>query len=156
MGEPAPTGVIETVVLSAEDCLELLERTRFGRLAVVIGEGAPVIRPVNYAFDRATRSIVIRTAPGSKLVGLLASARAAFEIDEVDVETHSGWSVIVAGVCEEVTSPAAIERLERLGLEPWAPGEKAHWITIHTGSVSGRRTMFPTPAAEPAGGAPGD
>jgi nitroimidazol reductase NimA-like FMN-containing flavoprotein (pyridoxamine 5'-phosphate oxidase superfamily) len=139
MSGATPAGEIETAVLSVEDCLELLERGSVGRLAVVIGEGPPVIRPVNYAFDRATRSIVIRTAAGSKLVGLLVSARAAFEIDEVNVEARSGWSVIVTGVCEEVTSPAAIERLQRLGLEPWAPGERAHWITLHAGSVSGRR-----------------
>jgi nitroimidazol reductase NimA-like FMN-containing flavoprotein (pyridoxamine 5'-phosphate oxidase superfamily) len=137
---------IETSVLSVEECLELLERRRVGRLAVVIGEGVPVIRPVNYAFDRPTRSVVIRTAAGSKLVGLLVSARAAFEIDEVDVDARCGWSVIVTGVCREETSPATIERLERLGLEPWAPGDKPHWITLHAGSVSGRR-IAPDPAA---------
>jgi uncharacterized protein len=111
----------------------------FGRHAVVIGDGAPVIRPVNYAFERATRSNVIRTAAASKLAGLLRSARAVFEIDEVDVDAHGGWSVIVAGVCEEVTSPGAIERLERLGLEPWAPGERAHWIKIRAVGSSRRR-----------------
>jgi uncharacterized protein len=146
MGDTTSADGIETAVLSVEECLELIERGHFGRLAVVIGEGAPAIRPVNYAFDRGTRSIVIRTAAGSKLVGLLTSARAVFEIDDVDVDAHTGWSVIVAGVCEEVTSPGAIERLERLGLEPWAPGERAHWITIHAGSVSGRRIVSPRAA----------
>jgi nitroimidazol reductase NimA-like FMN-containing flavoprotein (pyridoxamine 5'-phosphate oxidase superfamily) len=147
MSRVTATEQIETAVLSLDECLELLERGSVGRLAVVIGEGPPVIRPVNYAFDRPTRSIVIRTAAGSKLAGLLVSARAAFEIDEVDMGAHSGWSVIVTGVCREVTSPAAIERLQRLGLEPWAPGDKAHWITLHAGSVTGRRIAPVSPAA---------
>ena len=152
MGDAISADGIETAVLPVEECLELLERGHFGRLAVVIGEGPPVIRPVNYAFDRGTRSIAIRTAAGSKLVALLTSARAVFEIDEVDVDAHTGWSVIVAGVCDEVTSPAAIERLERLGLEPWAPGERARWITIHAGSVSGLAIVAPRrgPSADTA------
>jgi nitroimidazol reductase NimA-like FMN-containing flavoprotein (pyridoxamine 5'-phosphate oxidase superfamily) len=139
VGDARSSEEIETSVLATEDCLALLEQHRFGRLAVVIGDGAPIIRPVNYAFDPPSRSVVVRTDVGSKLLGLLSSARAAFEIDEVDEATHAGWSVIVVGVCEEVTAAATIGRFERLGLETWAPGEKAHWIQIHAWSVSGRR-----------------
>jgi hypothetical protein len=130
---------IATETLPAPECIGLLERNSFGRLAVVLGEGAPIIRPVNYAFDAHSRSIVIRTAVGSKLLGLVASGKAAFEIDGLDDVTHTGWSVIVAGPSEEVTAPATIARFEGLELEPWAPGVKAHWIQIHARSVSGRR-----------------
>ena len=41
-----------------------------------------------------------------------------------------GWSVIIIGVCEEITDPAELRRIEALGLEPWAPGAKGHWIRI--------------------------
>jgi hypothetical protein len=132
-------GASETSVLSTDECLELLERHRFGRLAAVLGDGAPLIRPVNYAFDVHSRSIAIRVLAGSKLLALLDSPRAAFEIDGVDQVPHSGWSVIVVGPCEEVTVPSTVDRLERLGLRSWAAGANATWIAIHVGSVSGLR-----------------
>jgi Pyridoxamine 5'-phosphate oxidase len=58
-----------------------------------VGEGAPTIRPTNYLFDEPSQLIVFRTAYGSKLQGLLTSAKAAFEIDGIDPEQHTGWSV---------------------------------------------------------------
>jgi nitroimidazol reductase NimA-like FMN-containing flavoprotein (pyridoxamine 5'-phosphate oxidase superfamily) len=125
--------------LSREECLELLASRRFGRLAVVMSNGAPVIRPVNYVFDRRSQSVVFRTAHGSKLHALLHAAKAAFEIDGIDEGVRRGWSVIIEGVTAEVTNPNEIDRLNRLGLESWAPGPKPHWVQIRAWTVSGRR-----------------
>lgn len=125
--------------LSRQECLELLASHRFGRLAVNLGQGPPVIRPVNYLFDAASQSIVFRTAAGSKLHALVHAADAAFEIDAIDEERQTGWSVIVRGVTEETSNPREVERLDRLGLEIWAPGERSHWMQIRTASISGRR-----------------
>ena len=128
--------------LSREECLELLAQHNFGRLAVNVGQGAPLIRPVNYVFDRSSQAVVLRTAPGSKFHALLGSVHAAFEIDGVDKRSQTGWSVIVRGVVAEITKPAEIARLERLGLESWAPGEKPHWLQIRARTVSGRRIVL--------------
>jgi nitroimidazol reductase NimA-like FMN-containing flavoprotein (pyridoxamine 5'-phosphate oxidase superfamily) len=136
MGSEPPTEMLE---LSREDCLALLAANNFGRLAVNIGKGAPVVRPVNYVFDEPSQSVVFRTAPGSKLHALLRSTDAAFEIDSVDERTRTGWSVIIRGVTEEVTNPSEVRRLDGLGLEPWVPGEKPHWVQIRAWTVSGRR-----------------
>lgn len=121
------------------ECLRLLVRTGFGRVAVNTGSEVPVIRPVNYVFDEASQSIIFRTAYGSKFQAMLNSARAAFEIDGVDPATETGWSVIVVGVTERVTNPVELRRLESLGLEPWAPGSKPHWVRVRAGTISGRR-----------------
>jgi hypothetical protein len=110
--------------------LRLLASHSFGRLAVSMGEGAPVIRPVNYVFDEPSQSVMFRTALGSKFHALLRSADAAFEIDGIDETSRTGWSVIVRGVTDEVTDPSEVRRLDGLGLEPWAPGPKAHWVHI--------------------------
>lgn len=67
---------------------------------------------------------------GSKFHALLRSADAAFEIDGIDETSRTGWSVIVRGVTDEVTDPSEVRRLDGLGLEPWAPGPKAHWVHI--------------------------
>ena len=63
--------------LSREECLELLADGGVGRLAVS-GKDAPVIRPVNYAFDQPSQSVVFRSAPGSKFYALLRQNAAAF------------------------------------------------------------------------------
>jgi nitroimidazol reductase NimA-like FMN-containing flavoprotein (pyridoxamine 5'-phosphate oxidase superfamily) len=129
------------VELDREDCIRLLSGTSVGRLAVSPTEGRtpPVIRPVNYVFDTSSQSVVFRSARGSKLTALLLSGQAAFEIDGSDPRTESGWSVIIQGPVEEITGDAEIARLEGLGLRPWAPGEKPHWLRIRATVVSGRR-----------------
>jgi len=136
--------------LSREECLELLADGGVGRLAVS-GKDAPVIRPVNYAFDQPSQSVVFRSAPGSKFYALLRQNAAAFEVDGIDEVAHSGWSVVVVGATEEVTNPADVRRLEGLGLAQWAPGEKPHWVRIRAWTVSGRRITASPPG--PADGA---
>jgi nitroimidazol reductase NimA-like FMN-containing flavoprotein (pyridoxamine 5'-phosphate oxidase superfamily) len=131
------------LVLAREECLELLAAHRFGRLAVVLQGGVPVIRPVNYVFDRQSQSVVFRSARGSKFHALVQAAHAAFEIDGIDEATRTGWSVIIQGVTARVTRPSDVSRLNRLGLEPWAPGPKPHWVHIRAWTVSGRRIGLP-------------
>lgn len=133
----------DLVELSREECLELLAEHGIGRLAVGTRRGAPAIRPVNYRFDEASQSVVFRTARGSKLQALLSAGEAAFEIDGVEERSRRGWSVVIHGVAEEVTRPAEVRRLEGLGLEPWAPGPKPHWVRIRARTVSGRRLVPP-------------
>ncbi len=127
--------------LSREECLELVASHQFGRLAVVVN-GAPSIRPVNYAFDRPSQSVVFRTGQGSKFQALLNAAEASFEIDGIDETAQTGWSVIVQGVTAAVNFPTDIRRLDALGLHTWAPGRKPHWVHIRARTVSGRRIIF--------------
>jgi uncharacterized protein len=127
--------------LSREECLELLASHHFGRLAVVVN-GAPAIRPVNYAFDRPSQSVVFRTGQGSKFQALLMAAEASFEIDGIDETERTGWSVIIQGVTAAVNLPTDVRRLDTLGLRPWAPGRKPHWVHIRARTVSGRRIIF--------------
>jgi uncharacterized protein len=129
------------IELSREECLDLLESHHFGRLAVVTRGATPIIRPVNYVFDRRAQAVVFRTARGSKLHALLHAAKAAFEIDGTDEASRTGWSVIIEGVTAEVNVPRDIGRLKRLGLEHWAPGSKPHWVQIRAWTVSGRRIV---------------
>ena len=135
--------------LSRPECLQLLTDNKFGRLAVNTAKHAPVIRPVNYVFDESSQSVVVRTGLGSKFHHVLQSAQAAFEIDAVDQETRTGWSVVVVGVSEDVTNPVEIRRLEELDVDPWAPGHKGYWVRIRAYSVSGRRIV---PVADNAPG----
>lgn len=125
------------LVLPREECLRLLASNSFGRLSVAMD--SPVIRPVNYAFDDRSQSVVFRTADGSKFHAMLVNGNAAFEIDGIDPDSRTGWSVIIVGMTEEVTKPAEVRRLDRLGVETWTPGHKAHWMRIRAWTVTGRR-----------------
>ncbi len=129
----------EMLDLSREECLRLLAKNSFGRLAVTMKD-QPIIRPVNYVFYE--QSVVFRTAHGSKFHALLRAARAAFEIDGIDQRSRTGWSVIIHGVTEEITNPSDVRRLDGLGLETWAPGPKPHWVCIRAWTVSGRRIVL--------------
>ncbi|MGO9497905.1 MAG: pyridoxamine 5'-phosphate oxidase family protein [Solirubrobacteraceae bacterium] len=129
----------EILVLPREECVRLLAAHNFGRLAVAMD--SPVIRPVNYVFDEPSQSVAFQTADGSKFHAMLVNGNAAFEIDGIDPGSRTGWSVIIVGMTEEVTSPGELRRLDRLGLETWTPGRKAHWMRIRAWTVTGRRIV---------------
>jgi nitroimidazol reductase NimA-like FMN-containing flavoprotein (pyridoxamine 5'-phosphate oxidase superfamily) len=123
-------------VLDEDECLRRLAADEIGRLAVIAGR-APMIFPVNYVLDG--RDIVFRTDTGTKLTAG-PRARACFEVDCFDRARRSGWSVVAAGRLEEVTEydMATLERVRQLPVEPWAKGEKAHWMRLVPDRVTGR------------------
>ena len=123
--------------ITREECLTLLESDEVGRLGIV-DFGAPAIFPVNYAMDGD--SPVFRTDPGSKL-DHGPHARACFEVDAYDRTTRTGWSVVVFGRLEEVTTfdRSTCVRVRGLPIESWAPGEKLHWMRVIPERITGRR-----------------
>ncbi|HYA67396.1 MAG TPA: universal stress protein [Acidimicrobiales bacterium] len=128
-------GVLEEI--GEEECLGLLAGQSVGRL-VVIHQGEPLAYPMNYVLDG--RTVAVRTDPGTKL-DAATLGRVAFEVDQIDPLSHEGWSVLVRGVGRDITD-AIDERSEQIrgsGVQPWAEGEKRHWIAISASHVSGRR-----------------
>ncbi len=89
---------------------------------------------------------MFRTATGSKFYALMRQRTATFEVDGLDHERRSGWSVIVMGTVEEVRSQSDVRRLDGLDLSHWAPGPKPHWVRIRAWTVSGRRIEPAEPA----------
>lgn len=70
-----------------------------GRL--VFTEGAlPAIRPVNYFVHED--DIIVRTSPAGTL-STLDNQVVAFEIDHIEPDSHTGWSVVAVGKVEHVT-----------------------------------------------------
>jgi len=123
--------------IAEKECVDLLERHHLGRIVLLAGE-QPLIFPVNYAYG--DRVIAFRTGPGIKLA-TAPHARVAFEIDDYDPHTGTGWSVVVQGVAYEITD--AVDRqsqlARRLHVRPLAPGQRDHWVGIHPTAMSGRR-----------------
>lgn len=125
-------------LLTVDDCLALLRGRYVGRVAFT-SSGHPTLRPVNYVLDEG--SIVFRTSLGELLDDVLNSGAVAFEIDDIDVEDHTGWSVIVHGKAEEIWQPEELGHARSLPLRPWAPGEREHYVRIAPNWISGRRIV---------------
>ena len=125
--------------LDQHDCLMLLASQEVGRVAVVDGE-QPLIFPVNYQVDGNT--VVFRTDPGTKLQ-TAALRRVAFEVDDFDAQSRKGWSVLVRGVGQEITTAIdpRSERMRTLPVQPWAHGTKRHWVRIVPTTITGRRVI---------------
>ena len=131
-------------VLSRAECLALLASSPIGRI-VFTHRAMPAIEPVNFVLDG--EDIVIRTYPGAKLAAATKNAVVALEIDDVDLGEHTGWSVTAVGRAEAVSDPGELDRLGRLPLRPWVPGEFPHYIRIPVEVVSGRRLSHAVQAA---------
>lgn len=126
-------------VLGLDECLDRLRRAPMGRLAF-IRDGVPVVLPVNHGLDEV--GIVFRTTWGSKLLLAEAQGPVAFEVDGVDENRETGWSVLVTGSASIVYDSEESSRLERLGVHSWAGvDEDALWIRILAHDISGREIV---------------
>jgi len=134
---PASQGAASLEHLNRTECLNMLALAQVGRVGFVV-DGQPEILPVNYALDGDT--VLFRTDRGSAL-NQVSMANVAFEVDWIDESTQSGWSVLVRGRGEciaDAVDPTS-ERIRRLTLNTWAPGERDRWFTIRPSSITGRR-----------------
>jgi len=114
-------------------CLELLRGARIGR--VVYTDGAvPVATPVNYALDGD--AVVFRARAGSRLAMATSGVVVSFQVDRVDEDTASGWSVIVTGLSEVLLGSARM-RAEQLAGVSWAGDDRNHVVRVPPTLVSG-------------------
>ena len=79
-------------ILPVHECWDLLAGVALGRLVTSV-DGRPEIFPVNYAVQH--RTVLFRTAEGTKLVSAAINNHVVFEADDHNVA--EGWSVIVKG-----------------------------------------------------------
>ncbi|GGL38261.1 pyridoxamine 5'-phosphate oxidase family protein [Phycicoccus endophyticus] len=126
--------------IAPEEAWEMLRGNEFGRLAFHLADEVH-ITPINYAIDAQDR-IVVRTAEGSKLLGLTMNADVAFEIDEIDED--EARSVVVRGRAHTLEGHEA-EEVEQLPLRPWVDTVKLNVVAITVDELSGRRFSLTRP-----------
>ncbi len=126
-----------TTPLGPQECWALLRAHEFGRLAFHLAEQVH-ITPINYAVDVADdrRTLLFRTAEGSKLLGVVMNDDVAFEIDAYDAE--QAWSVIVRGRARKLDEDEE-HRAENVPLRPWVGTDKYNVVEIAVTEISGRR-----------------
>lgn len=118
------------------EAMRRLASVALGRI-VFTQRALPMVRPVNHIM--LDGDIIVRSPDGASIVHPEDPGRGtvvAYEADEIDPETHHGWSVVVTGVARIVDDPAEADRLAAL-LRPWALVTMNHVIRISPEIVSG-------------------
>jgi uncharacterized protein len=134
-GGPSMTDGVLTH-LDRATCLALLASRPVGRL-VFTHRALPDVLPVNYRLDG--ENLLIRLSSGSVAATATRDAVVAFEVDDIDVAAHTGWSVTVVGRAHEVTEASELRRVLALDLTTWIGDARDHVISIAVEKVTGRR-----------------
>ena len=124
-------------VLSADESWDLLNSVALGRLVTHIGDQLEIF-PVNFVTQN--RTLLFRTAEGTKLFSTVMNDKVLFEVDDHTVS--EGWSVIVRGTAQVLTAADDIHEAERAQLLPWVATEKLRFVRVTPSEVSGRRFQF--------------
>src|SRR5262245_2989492 len=122
--------------LGEAECLELLGTKQVGRVAYN-DPGGPVVLPVNYVVH--DQMVLFRVAPFSRLADRLRDGPASFEVDHVDEETLTGWSVLVRGHAAHADRwdlPDAGSRPT-----PWAEGGRNLHVRLSPHAITGLRLV---------------
>jgi nitroimidazol reductase NimA-like FMN-containing flavoprotein (pyridoxamine 5'-phosphate oxidase superfamily) len=146
---PDRAATVEMIELDEAECLRLLEGNVIGRV-VFTDAALPAAQPVTYLLDG--EEVVFRTGGGSKLAAATRGAVVAFQVDEIDSSTRTGWTVLGVGEAYEVVVPERLAELAARLPAPWAPNRTAHTIAVPMQRLTGRRLVHTTPSAGEAAG----
>lgn len=135
-----PEPVVE---LSVEECWELLEGEEFGRLAFRLVDEVHIV-PINFAVDG--RTLLFRTASGSKLLAAELHSDVALEIDWHD--ERAAWSVVARGHLRHLDESEE-HRADSLPLRSWLPTPKYDVVELAPESVTGRLFRLQRPEPDP-------
>lgn len=130
-------------ILPVHECWDLMKSVTLGRLVTSV-DGRPQIFPVNFVVQR--RTVLFRTAEGTKLVSTAINHKVLFEVD--DHTSSEGWSVIVEGRARSMRTDEEIAEAESAHLLTWTATEKTHYVRILPDAVTGRRFQFGPPDQE--------
>jgi uncharacterized protein len=124
-------------VLTRAECLRLLSRSWLGRLALSTG-ALPVVVPVQYVLRPS--GVVLRIGQSTRLDAAVPNAVVAFGVDEIDLDSHMGWSVMVTGVARELTDVDDLSAASGLPPANWSTDDSPeHYVIISLDVVNGRR-----------------
>ena len=133
-------------VLSEDECWSLLSTLSLGRIVTILG-GMPEIFPVNFATQR--RTVLFRTAQGTKLYSTVMGDWVSFEADYHDPPLTYGWSVIIKGRAQVLSANADILDAEEAPLRSWIATSRPLYVRVIASEITGRRFKFgPEPAHE--------
>ena len=136
-GDILPTDHTGLQVLDTESCLERVRGTPVGRIAFEL-DGEIAVLPVVHTLDGL--DICFRTSGNAKLEMALEHDRVAYEVDQWDPDSHTGWSVLVQGTASIVDDEDEVHRLEQSSSGSWIPQHRQgyRWVRVRTHVIAGR------------------
>jgi nitroimidazol reductase NimA-like FMN-containing flavoprotein (pyridoxamine 5'-phosphate oxidase superfamily) len=123
-------------VLDTAECLRLLATVSIGRV-IFTARALPDVVLVNFVLHEGM--IVVPTTSGSKLSAAVRNAVVAFEVDDFDTETWTGWSVTVIGRARLVCAGEELAKLSALDVRSQQPERWEQFVVISADMVNGRR-----------------
>jgi nitroimidazol reductase NimA-like FMN-containing flavoprotein (pyridoxamine 5'-phosphate oxidase superfamily) len=126
--------------LDRDEAIALLGARGVCRVVFTV-DALPAVLPVNYAVDAA--DIVLSTSIGSRLAAAADGGVLAVQIDDLDSESRTGWSVVVTGVAEVLPDGEEWRRLRGL-LDRWLPERDLVGIRLPMTVVTGRQIFTET------------
>ncbi len=139
----------ESVVLAAQECLDLLSTTTVACVAFNTGDGLQLL-PLNFAV--LDEEIYVRTATDSVLAAMtLGDGEVALGVTYHSPQFREGWSVTVKGRAQQVTDPVTYDTMMTWPrLQPWAGGVRGVVIHIDRTAIQGRRVHGDRPPRDTA------
>ncbi|MDR1767365.1 MAG: pyridoxamine 5'-phosphate oxidase family protein [Propionibacteriaceae bacterium] len=116
--------------LGDDECRSLLRQGAVGRVVWSAGDGLEAL-PVCYRMSG--QDIFFAADPESVLGELARPTAVAFQIDDIDVDTQTGWSVLVRGRARRWDGADA-----SAPPRPWAPGERPLVVVVEPQTYTGR------------------
>jgi hypothetical protein len=113
--------------------MDLIAATSVGRLCFMDGD-TPIAYPVSFKLHRreGVAYVVVRVGAHSLIAHY--SGPASFEVDEIDIDGRTAWSVLVRGVVRRSHDSAGFPIPE-----PWIADGRHVWLLLEVGAVTGRR-----------------
>ena len=128
--------------LSEAECWDLLRGAGIGRVSYS-GRYGPMILPINFQVrDNAVYFRVAEHGPtGEDLRTGIAHAdyRIAFQADEFDAQTRSGWSVLMQGDVHPMETEDERATVAQICVESWVTGSRELFMRITPTHLSGHR-----------------
>ncbi len=127
-----------STVLDDATSRQLLGTVRVGRVALP-DDPSPTVLPVDFVLH--DDHLLFRTVEGAKLEAAHARGAASFQADGIDPTFDTGWSVLVRGHLDELSTPTAEEQAAIDRLHPLVGGDRPHVVRLSIESMSGRRVL---------------
>jgi nitroimidazol reductase NimA-like FMN-containing flavoprotein (pyridoxamine 5'-phosphate oxidase superfamily) len=119
-------------------CLELMATRSLGRL-VYTHRALPDVLPVNYRLDG--ENVLIRLTIGSTAALATRASVVAFEADDFDPRSLTGWSVTIVGLAREITDADELHSLAVTDLSSWGADGHDLFLSVAAEKVTGRRLV---------------
>jgi hypothetical protein len=126
-----------TLDLDRRTCLSLLASVVVGRVGLSV-DALPVIVPVGFRLDGDRIVFALRAQDRARAA--LDGVVVAFEADDVDPHTGSGWSVLVQGPAHPLAEPSGSTLVDVMPVGGTDPVIASELVSVSTNVITGWRT----------------